>query len=141
MYITKKLMPQFSLFFKDCFYIIVLCRNNTSYVLGDNWNTSNIIIILFFILGTDLLNKKSAKQEFHQEYFLFSCWTILFSRIWREKQNLTPLLLVEIKLLIKKTNIFLMKFLFHCFENLPPGDRIGIVSVMYCNTTRLISKY
>ena len=42
---------------------------------------------------------------------MFSWWTISTRPIGREKQNLAPFLLVEIKLFIKKT----IKLLFRCF--------------------------
>ena len=46
---------------------------------------------------------------------MFSCWTILFGPIWREKQYFSYILLLETKLFIKKTKIFVMRFLFRCF--------------------------
>ena len=69
------------------------------------------------LLGTDLQNKKTRISS---RILLFSCRTILFEPIGREKQNFTSFLLVEIKLFIKKTKIFLMIFLFRsffCFVN------------------------
>ena len=64
-----------------------------------------------------------TKQENHETsvlpiILLFSWLTILFGPIGGEKQNLTSFLLVEIKLFIKITKIFLMRFLFRflfCF--------------------------
>ena len=74
---------------------------------------------------TDLRIYKTRKQEnkktrISSRILLFSCRTILFEPIGREKQNFTSFLLVEIKLFIKKTKIFLMIFLFRsffCFVN------------------------
>ena len=48
--------------------------------------------------------------------FLFPCWPILFEPIRGEKQNFTSFLLVEIKLFIKKTIMYIysLKLLFRC---------------------------
>ena len=57
-------------------------------------------------------------------WFFFSCWTILFGPIGREKQNCSFFLLVEIKILIKKTKNILdeiLDSLFYCFVNPFPG--------------------
>ena len=66
------------------------------------------------ILGADFKNNYTTKQKFPQEYSCFLVWSVLFGPIGREKQNSSSFLLVEIKLFIKKTSIFLMKLLFCC---------------------------
>ena len=59
---------------------------------------------------------RPTKQWFHQEYYCFLDEPFLFRPIGREKQNLAPFLLVEIKLFFKKTIIiFLVKLSFRCF--------------------------
>ena len=65
------------------------------------------------------------KQEFLPRILLFSCWTILLVPIGRRKQNFTSFLLVVIELFIKKTKIFLIRFLLRCF----------IVFKIRCQTT------
>ena len=66
---------------------------------------------IIFLLGKDL-KKKKRNKNFTKNILLLNN---IFGPIGREKQNCTYFLLVVIQLFIKKTKIFLMKFVFLCF--------------------------
>ena len=66
---------------------------------------------MFRVQGPDFKNKKTMKEELHREYYCFLFEKFYLGPIGGEKQNFTSFLLVEIQLFIKKTQIFLIKFL------------------------------
>ena len=78
--------------------------------------THQVIIYVGFKLSFcwERIKKKNKKKNknFTKNILLLNN---IFGPIGREKQNCTYFLLVVIQLFIKKTKIFLMKFVFLCF--------------------------
>ena len=70
-----------------------------------------------FLTWERIKNMKNDETRISPRILLFSCQTIYFGPIGGEKQNFTSFLLVEIKFFIKKTKIFLTKYLF--FKSVP----------------------
>ena len=86
-------------------------------------------MLIFSVQGADFKNNKTTKQESHQEYYCFLVVQFYLDQQKGRKKYFTYYLLVEMKLYIKKTIIYLMRFLFRCFIvflNPLPGVWAGV---------------
>ena len=94
------------------------------------WNKSKVQPRLLSIpQGADFKNNKTTKPESHQEYYCFLVVQFYLDQQKGRKKYFTYYLLVEMKLYIKKTIIYLMRFLFRCFIvflNPLPGVWAGV---------------